>query len=47
MPIALEFWLAGLGLVLAGIGIYLSLKADALLQTILKQVEALKRMLCS
>jgi hypothetical protein len=47
MPIALEFWIGGLGLLLAGIGIYLALRADAVLQKIHMQVEAVKRMLCA
>jgi hypothetical protein len=43
----LEFWTGGLGLLLAGIGIYLALKADAVLQEIRRQVEAVKRIICA
>ena len=43
----IDFWTGGLGLLLGGIGIYLAMKADAVLQEIRRQVEAVKRIVCA
>ena len=43
----LDFWTGGLAWLLAGIGVLLSLRADAVLAKISRQVESVKRILCA
>jgi hypothetical protein len=45
--LSIEFWTGGLGLLLGGIGIYFTVKADAALHEIRRQVEAVKRIVCA
>jgi hypothetical protein len=47
LDLPLEFWTGGLGLLLGGFGIYLAVKADAVLHEIRCQVEAVKRIVCA
>lgn len=47
LDLPIEFWTGGLGLLLGGIGIYLAVKADGVLNDIRMQVQSIRRRLCA